>query len=345
MRLAESGICELQKHVDTLIVIPNQNLFRVANERTTFAEAFSMADQVLYSGVASITDLMVKPGLINLDFADVRTVMRDMGKAMMGTGEATGERRAIEAAEAAIANPLLDEVSMRGAKGVIINITGGEDLKLMEVDEAANHIREMVDPDANIIVGSAFNETLQGKMRVSVVATGIDVGTETQSVPQATRTVTSFGAVAGSFGGGASAPRRGEPAPKAPEPQPEKVMAKVEEPVAEIEEVAEEPQALPDNVMPLRMPEAEHKPEPVAAEPVAERTAAPIAEVAERPYVAPAPREEKAASGPTLFERMMNLSRGPEKARDVQPDLIEEEPEVEQDPLEIPRFFRRQVND
>jgi len=174
MRLAESGICELQKHVDTLIVIPNQNLFRVANERTTFAEAFSMADQVLYSGVASITDLMVKPGLINLDFADVRTVMRDMGKAMMGTGEATGERRAIEAAEAAIANPLLDEVSMRGAKGLLISITGGADMMLYELDEAATRIREEVDPEANIILGATKDESLDGIIRVSVVATGID---------------------------------------------------------------------------------------------------------------------------------------------------------------------------
>jgi cell division protein FtsZ len=174
MRLAESGICELQKHVDTLIVIPNQNLFRVANERTTFAEAFAMADQVLYSGVASITDLMVKPGLINLDFADVRTVMRDMGKAMMGTGEATGERRAIEAAEAAIANPLLDEVSMRGAKGLLISITGGADMMLYELDEAATRIREEVDPEANIILGATKDESLDGIIRVSVVATGID---------------------------------------------------------------------------------------------------------------------------------------------------------------------------
>ncbi len=174
MRAAEEGIAELQKHVDTLIIIPNQNLFLIANANTTFKEAFAMADQVLHQGVRGITDLMIMPGLINLDFADIRTVMSEMGKAMMGTGEATGERRAIEAAEKAIANPLLDEVSMRGAKGVIINITGGDDLRLMEVDEAATHIRDMVDPEANIIVGSAFNPDLAGVMRVSVVATGID---------------------------------------------------------------------------------------------------------------------------------------------------------------------------
>ena len=180
MRLAEAGISELQKHVDTLIVIPNQNLFRVANERTTFAEAFSMADQVLYSGVASITDLMVKPGLINLDFADVRTVMRDMGKAMMGTGEATGERRAIQAAEAAIANPLLDEVSMKGAKGLLISITGGSDMMLYELDEAATRIREEVDPEANIILGATKDDSLDGIIRVSVVATGIDRELQTE---------------------------------------------------------------------------------------------------------------------------------------------------------------------
>jgi cell division protein FtsZ len=174
MRICENGIAELQKHVDTLIVIPNQNLFRVADERTTFAEAFAMADQVLYSGVASITDLMVKPGLINLDFADVRAVMREMGKAMMGTGEATGEKRALMAAEAAIANPLLDEVSMKGAKGLLISITGGKDMMLYELDEAATRIREEVDPEANIILGATKDDSLDGIIRVSVVATGID---------------------------------------------------------------------------------------------------------------------------------------------------------------------------
>lgn len=174
MRIADDGITELSKHVDTLIVIPNQNLFRVANEKTTFADAFSMADQVLYSGVACITDLMVKEGLINLDFADVRAVMREMGKAMMGTGEASGEKRAVTAAEAAISNPLLDEVSMRGARGLLISITGGKDLTLYEVDEAATRIREEVDPDANIILGATFDESLEGLVRVSVVATGIE---------------------------------------------------------------------------------------------------------------------------------------------------------------------------
>ena len=174
MRVADAGISELQKAVDTLICIPNQNLFRVANEKTTFADAFSMADQVLYSGVACITDLMVKEGLINLDFADVRAIMREMGKAMMGTGEASGDKRAIMAAEAAIANPLLDEVSMKGARGLLISITGGNDLTLYEVDEAASRIRQEVDDDANIILGATFDSNLDGIVRVSVVATGID---------------------------------------------------------------------------------------------------------------------------------------------------------------------------
>jgi len=174
MRLAEEGLRELQQFVDTLIIIPNQNLFRVANDKTTFADAFKLADDVLHAGVRGVTDLMVQPGLINLDFADVRTVMSEMGKAMMGTGEAEGERRALEAAEAAIANPLLDEVSMKGARGVLINITGGSDMTLFEVDEAANRIREEVDPDANIIFGAAFDETMNGSIRVSLVATGIE---------------------------------------------------------------------------------------------------------------------------------------------------------------------------
>ena len=174
---------ELQKCVDTQIIIPNQNLFRVANEKTTFADAFAMADQVLYSGVACITDLMVKEGLINLDFADVRAVMREMGKAMMGTGEASGEKRALRSAEAAIANPLIDDVSMKGARGLLISITGGKDLTLYEVDEAATRIREEVDQEANIIVGATFDEGLEGIIRVSVVATGIDHVAHAQRPP------------------------------------------------------------------------------------------------------------------------------------------------------------------
>jgi cell division protein FtsZ len=183
MKIAESGIQELQQYVDTLIIIPNQNLFRVANEKTTFADAFAMADQVLYSGVRGVTDLMVMPGLINLDFADIRAVMSEMGKAMMGTGEAEGENRAVAAAEAAISNPLLDDVSMKGARGVLINITGGFDMTLFEVDEAANRIRDEVDPEANIIFGSTFDKSLDGKVRISVVATGIEAEAVTQPRP------------------------------------------------------------------------------------------------------------------------------------------------------------------
>ncbi|MET0370344.1 MAG: cell division protein FtsZ, partial [Sphingobium sp.] len=205
MRSADAGIEELQKHVDTLIVIPNQNLFLIANPNTTFKEAFQMADEVLQQGVRGITDLMVMPGLINLDFADVRSVMGEMGKAMMGTGEAEGDGRALQAAEKAIANPLLDGVSMRGAKGVIVSIVGGEDMRLMEVDEAANHIRELVDPDANIIWGSAFNPALEGKIRVSVVATGIESSAQA-TAPAATTTAEPPRTF--SF----NAPRRAEPA-------------------------------------------------------------------------------------------------------------------------------------
>lgn len=184
MRIAEAGIQDLENYVDTLIIIPNQNLFRIANENTTFADAFAMADEVLYSGVRGVTDLMTMPGLINLDFADIRSVMGEMGKAMMGTGEASGERRAMEAAEAAINNPLLDDSSMKGAKGVLINITGGMDITLFEVDEAANRIRGEVDGDAHIIIGSAFDKELDGLMRVSVVATGIDSVAAEQPRPQ-----------------------------------------------------------------------------------------------------------------------------------------------------------------
>ncbi|HTG07615.1 MAG TPA: cell division protein FtsZ, partial [Bradyrhizobium sp.] len=193
MRTAEAGIAELHKVVDTLLIIPNQNLFRVANEKTTFADAFAMADQVLYSGVACITDLMVKEGLINLDFADVRAVMREMGKAMMGTGEASGDKRALTAAEAAIANPLIDDSSMKGARGLLISITGGRDLTLFEVDEAATRIREEVDQDANIIVGATFDENLDGVIRVSVVATGIEQALISRNAtpPAATGTATS----------------------------------------------------------------------------------------------------------------------------------------------------------
>jgi len=227
MRIADQGIEELEQFVDTLIIIPNQNLFRIANERTTFADAFKLADDVLYSGVRGVTDLMVMPGLINLDFADIRAVMSEMGKAMMGTGEATGERRALDAAEAAISNPLLDDVSMKGARGVLINITGSMDMTLFEVDEAANRIRSEVDPDAFIIFGSTFDDSIEGKIRVSVVATGMDTaqsaakpvpagntktGGVVRSLSEARQAVRSRDAFVADFGGG----RAGEEAAPMP---------------------------------------------------------------------------------------------------------------------------------
>jgi cell division protein FtsZ len=206
MSLAEAGIEELQQVVDTLIIIPNQNLFRVANEKTTFADAFNMADEVLHSGVRGVTDLMVMPGMINLDFADIRSVMSEMGKAMMGTGEAEGENRAIAAAEAAISNPLLEDLSMRGARGILINITGGMDMTLFEVDEAANRIRDEVDPDANIIFGSTFQKELEGRIRISVVATGIESEAAAQPRPQMQTLVGKGGRVMSLGGNPATAP-------------------------------------------------------------------------------------------------------------------------------------------
>ena len=362
MRSAEEGIVELQKHVDTLIIIPNQNLFLIANANTTFKEAFAMADQVLHQGVRGITDLMMMPGLINLDFADIRTVMSEMGKAMMGTGEAEGDNRAIEAAEKAIANPLLDEVSMRGAKGVIINITGGDDLRLMEVDEAANHIREMVDPDANIIVGSAFNPDLDGKMRVSVVATGIDARAveETPQQAQGSRfggfSATPIGG-AGLGGGSRSwsatpAPAKAETAP-APAPvveQPVQAMAPEPEPEAPVAE--DELNLEASNIV---EPVEELAPEPVAEVSVTPlRQEQALAAPAERDWIAqPAPRAAEPAVEAdrplTLFERMMNISRGAPKANEAGAAPAKSEPAQESrsssDSVEIPRFFRRQVND
>ncbi|MFG5383453.1 cell division protein FtsZ [Yoonia sp. R2-816] len=241
MQQADAGIEALQKVVDTLIIIPNQNLFRLANENTTFTEAFAMADDVLYQGVKGVTDLMVRPGLINLDFADVRAVMDEMGKAMMGTGEADGENRAIQAAEKAIANPLLDEISLEGAKGVLINITGGYDLTLFELDEAANKIREKVDSEANIIVGSTLDTNMEGKMRVSVVATGIDAAVSHADQPL---------------------PRRSMAAPlaqpaEAPAPQPvEEAPA-----VAAVAETEQQP-----SFAELDVPRAEPTPRPAASQ-------------------------------------------------------------------------------
>ncbi|TWB21219.1 cell division protein FtsZ [Nitrospirillum amazonense] len=315
MRIAESGINELAGYVDTLIIIPNQNLFRVANEKTTFADAFKMADDVLHSGVRGVTDLMVMPGLINLDFADIRTVMTEMGKAMMGTGEATGERRAVEAAEAAISNPLLDDVSMKGARGVLINITGGYDMTLFEVDEAANRIRDEVDPDANIIFGSTFDAQLDGKMRVSVVATGIETlaGQQPRQQPAAPQlAVVSTNAVRRAPApaatpsvstpvrpAGASYHAALTPAPVAPTaaapavPAPLAVPMAAAQPAPQMAVPAPAPftPAVEAAPAPMAAPAAEMAPEPVAEQP------APRAEV---PMRAPAPgalRGERSGAG------------------------------------------------
>ena len=293
MLTAERGIEQLAKHVDTLIVIPNQNLFRVANEKTTFAAAFAMADQVLYSGVASITELMTKDGLINLDFADVRAIMSEMGKAMMGTGEASGEKRAIEAAEAAISNPLLDDVSMRGARGLLISISGGPDLTLYEVDEAATRIREEVDPEANIILGATFDETLEGTMRVSVVATGL-----AEEALQAAANAAKDKDEDETSSYGYSMPRPAvRPAPAAPKP------------VAAVAEPEEEPALM----------EAEDEAEPETYHEVAEEPApAPAPQPAPRPVMAqpqPRPRMPSHEDFPPIAREAMN--REPSKMEQV----------------------------
>ncbi|MEN2785700.1 cell division protein FtsZ [Sphingomonas qilianensis] len=335
-KAADAGIEELQKYVDTLIVIPNQNLFLVANANTTFKEAFQMADEVLQQGVRGITDLMVMPGLINLDFADVRSVMQEMGKAMMGTGEASGDNRAIEAASMAIANPLLDGVSMKGAKGVIVSITGGDDMRLLEVDEAANHIRELVDEDANIIWGSAFNPDLEGKIRVSVVATGIEAVARVETPATTTRAFTF------------AAPKKTEEPVAAPAPA---AVAPLVEPMPTMDDAsglaapeapADEDELVlgSDAVAPPRAPLSfGNEAAAVPAQDVADGSqrrrwlspGAPQAEpVAEPAPIAPAPRVKL---GGTLFERMSGATRG--AAREDEP---------EKDPLDIPRFLHRQNN-
>jgi len=274
MRLADSGVGELQTYVDTLIVIPNQNLFRIANERTTFAEAFGMADQVLHSGVRSITDLMVLPGLINLDFADVRAVMTEMGKAMMGTGEAGGEDRAMMAAHNAIQNPLLDEVSLKGAKAVLVNVTGGLDMTLLEVDEAANAISSEVDADANIIFGAAFDPALEGRIRVSVVATGMDAGAGHVAQPVAARAVSTAAPLI--------VPRTLQPAARV-EAAPPPAEPVANEPVF-AESVVAELTPEPEVEEPVLWTEAA-EPEPVAAEPAPEPFRAVAAEPQARPTI------------------------------------------------------------
>jgi cell division protein FtsZ len=345
-RSADAGIEELQKYVDTLIVIPNQNLFLIANANTTFKQAFEMADEVLQQGVRGITDLMVMPGLINLDFADVRSVMQEMGKAMMGTGEAEGDSRAIEAAQKAIANPLLDGVSLNGAKGVIVSITGGDDMRLLEVDEAANHIRELVDDDANIIWGSAFNPELEGKIRVSVVATGIEASSPAQQAAAAVAAEparTSF-----SFGGSRrpaapSEPQAMEaPAPVAPAPVPQAAAPQASpapqptpapQPAPAPQAVDEDELVLGADTMVPQQAAPAPAPKPSADEP------RPGFE-ARRRWLTPgaeAPAEEQGAGrsrpGGTLFERMANAGRAPARGD-----------ETAKEPLDIPRFLHRQNN-
>ncbi len=319
-RSADSGIEELQQHVDTLIVIPNQNLFRLANSETTFKEAFEMADEVLQQGVRGITDLMVMPGLINLDFADVRSVMGEMGKAMMGTGEASGDNRAIEAAEKAISNPLLDGVSMKGAKGVIISITGGEDMRLMEVDEAASHIKELVDPDANIIWGSAFNNDLDGRIRVSVVATGIEAENVVQPQPAKVFTF----------------PSRPAPAPvmhvgeAAEAGDDDDTLDLTDEISAGEEGEGEELLLDSDDVLTS----------PVGAPPIAP----PDDESASTDIEEEKPAEQsKAATGTggTLFERMSSIARGAPRAQIGEDQSA---PGFSNEPIDIPRFLNRQNN-
>ncbi|WP_424965762.1 cell division protein FtsZ [Dinoroseobacter sp. S375] len=303
MRQAEEGVEILQKVVDTLIIIPNQNLFRLANEKTTFTEAFSMADDVLYQGVKGVTDLMVQPGLINLDFADVRAVMDEMGKAMMGTGEATGEDRATQAAEKAIANPLLDEISLRGAKGVLINITGGYDLTLFELDEAANRIREEVDPEANIIVGSTLDTSMEGAMRVSVVATGIDALDVQHDVPTPRRRMaeplTPPAAVAAPVAEPEPAPVYQPEVAAAPEPVELVIDDAADESPAAFEPAAEAAQEAPaeeDLFAGLETRQVEtFRAQPDAYDPNGFEATAPAAE-----YVAPQPRKPGTPTPETL---------------------------------------------
>ncbi len=381
MRQAEEGVEALQKVVDTLIIIPNQNLFRLANERTTFTEAFAMADDVLYQGVKGVTDLMVRPGLINLDFADVRAVMDEMGKAMMGTGEAEGENRAIEAAEKAIANPLLDEISLEGARGVLINITGGHDLTLFELDEAANKIREKVDPDANIIVGSTLDTTMEGRMRVSVVATGIDAVQKREETPLPRRSMAEPLTQQVS----AEAPRRAEPAP-APAPAPVAEAPRYAEPIQErtlfddsfetaseqaediFDDFDDQPAIAEDDLPP---PAYQPRPEPtmqaaesfVAPRAPAAGTPSPEAmarlqhavarqpQAAQRP-AAPAPQtqpeQQRARFGiNSLINRMTGQNAEAEQRAQPQVRAIRnEDPELdpEQERIEIPAFLRRQAN-
>ena len=344
MHVAESGLDLIRSHVDTMIVVPNQNLFRIANDRTTFAEAFRMADDVLYSGVRGITDLMVMPGLINLDFADVSSIMHGMGTAMMGMGEATGDNRALEAARQAIDNPLLDDISMKGAKGVLINITGGDDMTLFELDEAANEIRREVDPDANIILGSAFDTELEGRLRVSVIAAGVEAGFASRPAQpdEAQATV-----------------RQPIAAPvEEPEPEVEAETAEPEE--AAVEEVAAEAPA-PDEDRPAIIT---HRPAAAEAETAAveddhyqgaegdEEVSADSVFSAHRDTpVADKPKADQGGSGfANLFGWRRNTPQG-ENDDAAEPAPIVSSPDDHPEPapfddadLEIPAFLRRSAN-
>jgi cell division protein FtsZ len=374
MQTAERGIELLAKSVDTLIVIPNQNLFRVANEKTTFAAAFAMADQVLYSGVASITELMTKEGLINLDFADVRAIMSEMGKAMMGTGEASGEKRAIEAAEAAISNPLLDDVSMRGARGLLISITGGPDLTLYEVDEAATRIREEVDAEANIILGATFDDSLEGTMRVSVVATGLAIEqsehlddepaieeqaparpvfgyTGKQPIPVKRPVQPAAMAVAPQV-------KRAAPPQHAPQPQPVQQHEEVEEEHEEIEVTQQVIHQARAQTPSPRMPQAEDFP-PIAQrqiaaqqnriENIAEHAAKKKRGLFERlagvglSRKGDLPSQPEVEARPRQEPRIQASETQRPQAAPVQPSGAAQ-PAYDDDQLEIPAFLRRQAN-
>ena len=377
MRKAEDGVEALQKVVDTLIIIPNQNLFRLANEKTTFTEAFSMADDVLYQGVKGVTDLMVRPGLINLDFADVRAVMDEMGKAMMGTGEGEGESRAIQAAEKAIANPLLDEISLKGARGVLINITGGYDLTLFELDEAANRIREEVDPDANIIVGSTLDPDMNGRMRVSVVATGIDAVQNTADAPFPRRSMaspltTTVSVEAEKIEVVEAAMAKAAAAALAPQPEPVAVApaaARAEEPTL-FRDLDAQPTRSPQQIADSDgLPPPAYIPQAPAAAAHAPGTPSPEtlrrleAAVRKAPdgYVARSVAAQGAAAAPagndkarygigSLINRMTGHAQDPRtQGGRAQPpmqslpqDFPEDDPDL--DKIEIPAFLRRQAN-
>jgi cell division protein FtsZ len=367
MKQAESGLDELQKHVDTLIIIPNQNLFRIANEKTTFTEAFALADDVLYQGVKGVTDLMVRPGIINLDFADVRSVMNEMGKAMMGTGESSGEDRAVQAAEKAIANPLLDEISLKGARGVLINVTAGPDLTLFELDEAANRIRSEVDQDANIMVGSTLDPEMTGMMRVSVVATGIDAIGRTDTMPLPRKE---------SVGHTPPGAREQQPvhAPHAAMPPQAQTPAHPVAPAAPMEAAAEagfeqaaaegEPQSRPDLVPQPSGALRRGEPSPEALSRLQRAVqAVPRGEAAVRGSAYPQPPREAERPGRltinSLIHRMTGqMTREGEPAARPRPEPAAPAPapraaqrpaepvldEAERDRVEIPAFLRRQAN-